>query len=352
MSINRRQLLVGAAATAAAATAGSLGVAAAPAQAAARGPFDPFDLALVDTKREIVEIHSTGDVQGGKFGAPKSSLGPGWSPLEFRRREIPGLGVVCMVCGSELDKDGGQQTRTSGRVTFRRWPDMNTEIASAEGLEIFPHCIEYLPTARAVVVVGTRDPEPPAGQRPRPTRQQGSYQLYTAPDGTPGSFRPIPGQLKYFRQAHGVLWDPVLNVLWMYGWNQLVAYRVEGSGTSTHLTEVPQLRLTTELFINGHDLQPDYAERTTLWASGSNYMIKIFKEADRSFIWWTDSVREVKSFSRHEEGRGIYTTARGTGNPYGNHRVYFKWPEEVIEHQDRSSRIYKARLLNYVLPGS
>ncbi|TVL90317.1 twin-arginine translocation signal domain-containing protein [Streptomyces sp. SAJ15] len=344
MNVNRRDFLGGS--LAAAAAIGPLGTIASSAHAspqARAAERSTFDLALVDAKNGVVENVNTGDIRKGTFGRPWARFDTGgWAPLEFRRRKVKGVGLVFMLCGAHLNGKNGQ-------VTIHR-EGTSEGIGADHGLTIFPHCMEYLPTADAVIVVGTRGRED-AGPVPPGARRGGSYQLYTAPDGTPGSFKRV-GTPQPFRQAHAVLWDPLRQLLWIYGGNRLQAFKVEGRGTSTKLTEVPGMNLVSRVLENGHDLQPDYVDTRFFWATGSHYMFKIYKAGDRPSISWSHRVREVKSFSRHESGRGIWTTSRDVDNPYGDNKVHFMWPNETVRHSDRSKWIYKARLLNHELPGA
>ncbi|MBO8195498.1 twin-arginine translocation signal domain-containing protein [Streptomyces oryzae] len=351
MNINRRQLLRGS--LAAAAAAGPLGALASPAygaQQAAPDPRDPYDLVLLDVANKKVQTVNTGQVRNGQFGDPISTFATGgWDPLECRFREIRGTRVF-MVCGGSPG---------DGKVTIHRQSDSKA-LGWDSGLKIFPHCIEYLPTADAVIVVGTRGfekenaPETPEGKRPG-----GSYQLYTAPDGkTPDSFKRIRSDR--FRQAHGVLWDPKMQLLWIYGGDKLQAFEVKGHRESTYLA--PKQFLQRSEFENGHDLQPDYVYPQFFWATGTHRIFKIDKSGAEPVEVWSHPTPEVKSFSRHEKGRGIYTSAHGTGNAYGNDQVHFLWPPwgppeniRFIDRKDpkaRKSRIYKARLTNHELPGA
>jgi len=346
VSINRRQLL--GSSLAAAAAAGPLGAMASPAHA---GPQQgtiqraAFDLVLCDAARNVVETVNTGTVsypdgtnKPGVFGKPKSTFRTGgWAPLECRFRDIKKIGRVFMVCGGTPD---------NGKVTIHRQSD-SRGVGADSGLWIFPHCVEYIPDIDAVIVVGTRGPK---RNDKRDPRTQGSYVLYNAPDGTPGSFTRLT-EPRRFRQAHGVLWDPKRRLLWVYGWDSLVGYSVHRSGRNIDLR--PQAVLHDRSFINGHDLQPDYVDDRFFWATGTHAMFKVYKAQGNPRIVWSYGESEAKSFSRHESGRGVYTTAHYTSphNPYGDNKVRFLWPQETVR-QPHAKWIYKARLTNHELPGA
>lgn len=351
MALDRRQLLRGSLAAGAAAAL-PLGASAASAQtvgkAAAGGrelQADPFHLALLDANNNVIETHSTANItwgsdgKQGTFGAPTSvfSTGTGanaWAPLECKFRKLNSGEFAFMVCGGTSD---------NGRVTIHRNSD-GAPLGWDSGLKMFPHSLEYLPTADAVIVVGTRlmdqDDPPPSGGR-----AGGCYQLYTAPHGSPDTFRKIPNGQHSFRQAHGVVWDTNLKLLWIYGGNKIVGYKVNGTGLNTSLQEVA--RLSDADFENGHDLQPDPIEPQFLWATGTNFQIKIDKSGGKPRKVWTYPAKHVKSFSRHRTGRGVWTASPPT-NDYGSDQVNLLWPTQTVKAPKRSGQqekwIYKARL--------
>ena len=351
MSVDRRQLLRGSLAAGAAAAV-PFSVPLASAHAAARGEraAPAFQLALCDANNKVIENYSTGDIvtdaQGGSsFGAPTSVFHTGgWAPLECKFRTLKSGEEVFMVCGGD---------ETKGRVTIHRTSD-SAPLGWDTDIPIFPHSLEYLPTADAVIVVGTRglddeDPPPPqlpGGPKPRPG---GSFQLYTAPtEAGPGSFTKI-GDAHAFRQAHGVVRDQnQQDLVWIFGGNKLLAYRVKGERESTWLDYEEEHSLTDqEDFENAHDLQPDPVDTQFLWATGSKHLLKINKSAGRPRVEWRQAPAKAKSFSRHRSGRGMYTFD-AWGNAYGYNKVHFLWPYQEVTVPKTGKQgdrwIYKARL--------
>lgn len=163
--------------------------------------LEHFELALLDANPDKSQIEwvNTGKVDGnGRFLRQRDPLKVGWQPLELKYRWLPWIngdesgGVAYMIVGGDTK---------NGRVVIHRQSD-GKQLASVDGLSMYPHSIEYLPSANAIVVVGTRTPGLPGGGG----RRGGCYQLFTAPRNSGGAFTPVGGPHQ-FRQAHGVAWQ-------------------------------------------------------------------------------------------------------------------------------------------------
>ncbi|MDJ1138465.1 hypothetical protein [Streptomyces iconiensis] len=353
MSINRRRLLSGAAA---AASAGALGTLATPARGA-EPRLEHFELGLLDANPDKCQIEwvNTGKVErDDRLIRQREPLKTGgWQPLELKYRWLPWIngdesgGVAYMIVGGDTE---------NGRVAIHRQSD-GERLAWFDGLSMYPHSIEYLPSANAVVVVGTRTPGLPGGGG----RRGGCYQLFTAPRNSGGVFTPV-GEPRQFRQAHGAAWqyhqdnpgDPgkITGTLWMYGYVTLQGYRVTGWRESVQLEEVPELRVWDRAFNNGHDLTLDGHEPAVLWATGTKRAFRIDVSGSRPQV--VDHFeRWVKSYSRHSSGRGIWTSSQGVQKPnvYGSDRVNLEWPKARYFAPDNASWIYKARTTDWLLPG-
>ncbi|MFF1377646.1 hypothetical protein [Streptomyces sp. NPDC058308] len=364
MSIDRRKLLrnslgIGAAAI----PLGALTVPAHSAEAARPTALPDFTLALVDAQTKTVENYSTGEIkynaEGGRnyFGKPKAVFSTGvgdeaWRPLECKVRKLLSGETVFMVCGG----DGA-----NGRVTIHRQSDA-AGLGAISGIpDFFPHSLEYLPTADAIIVVGTRGLEtqglpkppnmPPPGHEITPG---GSYMLFTAPNGLQ-RFEKVnaPGPFP-FRQAHGVTLDQNNKKrVWIYGGEKIQGFEVQGSGKFTKLEPVDgAIDIRWDFYENGHDLQPDPLELQTLWATGTRHLLKIEKAADHPSKTWDYPSVHAKSFSRHRSGIGIFTTDPAN-NGFGTNKVNFIWGEQQMltvqlgtdqEQTSKQRKIYKARL--------
>ncbi|GAA2096758.1 hypothetical protein GCM10009801_66560 [Streptomyces albiaxialis] len=353
MSLDRRQLLRGSLAVGAAAVpfASATPAYARQDRGAAQTPPASFYLALLDAHNNVVETYYTGDIdaQTNRFGLPKSSFPTGgWAPLECKFRKLNSGESVFMVCGGDPDK---------GRVTIHRNSD-SAALGWDPDLPIYPHSLEYLPTADVVIVVGTRGLEqhdPPKG--PHQKRGGGCYQLYLAPSaGSPGVLRKVPGltdKERAFRQAHGVVRDQNHpNRVWIFGGSKLVCYEVTGKRETTRLREMYRAEDSLDpakkpVFENGHDLQPDPVDTQFLWATGSAFQLKINKAGGPPRVEWSYPLPRVKSFSRHRSGRGIYTID-SENNPFGTDKVDFLWPSQTVTVPQgpgqKEKWIYKARL--------
>ena len=69
-----------------------------------------------------------------------------------------------------------------------------------------------------------------------------------------------------FEDAHGLLWDPDLEVLWALGGSQLTAYRLTGTQAKPELEQ--QAELTFDLPTSGgHDLYPVYGQENKFWVT-------------------------------------------------------------------------------------
>lgn len=76
----------------------------------------------------------------------------------------------------------------------------------------------------------------------------------------------------YYRQysltdAHGLLWDPVSEVLWALGIQDLRAYRITGTLEKPELEQVENYRLPSD---GGHDLYAVYGTDSALWVTTSD----------------------------------------------------------------------------------
>lgn len=69
------------------------------------------------------------------------------------------------------------------------------------------------------------------------------------------------------KDAHGLLWDPQLEVLWALGVEYLRAYKVTGTLESPELEQVENYRLPSD---GGHDLYTVYGTDNAIWITTSN----------------------------------------------------------------------------------
>ncbi|ATL26018.1 hypothetical protein KY5_1000c [Streptomyces formicae] len=362
MGLNRRQLLRGSLAVGAAAL--PVGALAAPAYGVVHKPRAQarragFNLALLDVANGIITNHHTGDIhtntKGEKeFGNPWATFrtgkdgAVGWDPLELKVRTLDnGKGEKAfLICGGDS---------TEGHVTIHRNSD-GAPLGWVSGLTNFPHSLEYVPEHEVIIVVGPRglgqyDP-PPRGE----SEPGGCYEMYAAPTGgSVGPLKKIPiaDKDRAFWKAHGVVWDRDKKLVWIYGGNKLRSYKVIGKGEGARL-ERANIEIVSDLFKNGHDLQPDPLEPEYLWATSSTEILQINKAGGYAFIQWSIPAKSVKSFARDRSGSAAWT-ADTLGNKYGDDKVRFMWYPDmtgpvtvpaVSGETTKPKVIYKARLLD------
>ena len=83
-----------------------------------------------------------------------------------------------------------------------------------------------------------------------------------------------------FPNAHGVLWDPEYEVVWMVGMDQLSAYSVGGSKDSPKLSPLGGMTYKTPQ-AGMHDLAPVYGDPNALFVTCSAGIMKFDKEKER-----------------------------------------------------------------------
>ena len=108
-----------------------------------------------------------------------------------------------------------------------------------------PHAIELLPNGCIAVAASTG----------------GFIRIYPA-DGS-DAYAQYP-----YMDAHGLLWDPGLDVLWAVGKSKLSAFSFTGTPEAPALTERRDLRAALPI-ANGHDVFPVYGEPDSLWVIAS-----------------------------------------------------------------------------------
>jgi hypothetical protein len=105
-----------------------------------------------------------------------------------------------------------------------------------------PHAIERVPGNGSVIVASS----------------DGKLTLYAPSSvGNLGSLAKV--QTVDYPGAHGVLWDPTYELLWVVGKNRFSHYAVMGSKRNTRLKFANHFSLGSGNL--GHDLQPDYTNK-------------------------------------------------------------------------------------------
>ena len=108
-----------------------------------------------------------------------------------------------------------------------------------------------------------------------------SLTLFAASQGDDDKNGNTYAQKYTFTDAHGLLWDSDLNVLWALGGKEVTAYQMAGTPAEPML--VQRTDLTTSLPTNGgHDLYPVYGEENKLWVTTESKLYQ-FDTDSRTF---------------------------------------------------------------------
>ena len=157
-------------------------------------------------------------------------------------------------------------------------------------------------------------------------------------------------------QAHGVLWDPQYNCLWIAGGNVLTACRVTGSTTNPKLEAIEGKTYHPNQAI--HDLTPVYGDPDCLLLTGSNGVVMFNKKTGKTsydyegglFAKTQSYVPGVGNFL--QDDLLVFTTIRKdtlTYKEWGTDQVGMYVPlggnrGRVIYRQCKSDAYYKVRV--------
>lgn len=249
---------------------------------------------------------------------------PGWrlpSDVKLRNSSFYG-GQVMLVCDSD------------GFAAIVPYPGGDTKKWSINlGVGPNPHAVELLPDGNIAIAASTG----------------GWVRIYTASQGVDSS-----KYVQYDLQgAHGVLWDPKMQVLWAIGDKIITGLKVGGTTDAPTLQE--DTSLTTKLIVTGgHDLYPVYGNSDRLWITmnaGVSQFVKSTKSWDMQYEGFRTLNRPtVKSIGNQPKGKiVVQTKPNKTGYDWATNTVdIFTLGKEVV-HETRtrkSSAIYKARVWN------
>lgn len=221
-------------------------------------------------------------------------------------------------------------TATSGTASIYRRSDKR-KLWQAN-VPNYPHAIERARGTGVVVVAGRSHGSgggAATGGSLRVFRPTNSHSSSLVKAGTP-----IP-----FHQAHGLLWDPQLERMWVAGGNRLTAYRIVTTGSSAKPVEDTARRL--DRFTRAHDLQPDFQNPGRLLVTDTYGVYAVDKATMRK----SDplhSRRLVKSYVHHSSGEQMWTGAVKGGNVFGTKKVHFN--VSGVARARTGAIIYKARL--------
>ncbi|MGC0328862.1 hypothetical protein RKD23_001852 [Streptomyces sp. SAI-170] len=320
VTMNRRTLLRGALAGSVAAPAAGLLTAGTAAAAPA-----PFDVLLGDvTSGTIYQFDRNKRFTRSHV---KWSFKPsGGHPMEHRIRDTTGDGRILLIATGSRD---------SGVASIRRRSD--NKLLWSASLGTYLHSVERARGTGVVVVAGRSRGPAPGGDGGATTG--GKIYVYRPTDRYSRSL--VKAQQFDFHQAHGLLWDPQLERMWIIGGSVLQAYRIVTTASSAKLVADPERRVKVT---RGHDLQPDYTSAGRLLFTDTNGVYsydKATKKVTRLY-----GRHKVKSFVRHASGEEMWTGADDGGSAFGTKWVHFNRAGARALEVGSGPVVYKARILD------
>lgn len=256
----------------------------------------------------------------------------GWkSPSDVRFRESDFFGgTVMLACDSH-----GLGTLVSYPSGKRLW---SINVGDPTETENNLHAIELLPNGNVVMAATSG----------------GYIRVYTASQGA-DAISYAEFQLK---DAHGALWDPEKELLWVLGYDYLTALRVEGEDDSPRLVEETSYR-TKLPSLYGHDLQPVYGNTNRLWVTtgmGVYQFIKSEKSWDSQYpgafgaSFKNINRSNVKSVGNHAIDHSVIEVKpTGVLHAWCTNQVEFFYPDAEPNYKVKirtDMAIYKARYVN------
>ncbi|WP_329483295.1 DUF6528 family protein [Kribbella sp. NBC_01484] len=217
------------------------------------------------------------------------SFSPGggaWSNLsDVKIRETAAQGWIALVAASGgkagiVDIDSEKNTELND-VAWSATPGGN------------PHAIERVPGNGSVIVASS----------------DGKLTLYAPSSvGSLGSLAKV--QTVDYPGAHGVLWDPTYELLWVVGKNRFSHYAVMGSKRNTRLKYAAHFSLGSGNL--GHDLQPDYTNHQKMLITSTKGVYELLTDGGSFRTRKISSESRVKSYVKHSSGEVVSIRGDGT----------------------------------------
>lgn len=134
-----------------------------------------------------------------------------------------------------------------------------------------------------------------------------------------------------FEDAHGAVWDPTHEVLWVCGKNVMKSYRVTLTGGTIHATEQQSLTIPES---GAHDLQPVYGTPGSYWVTTSSG-VYVFDSNTGRFSAIPASARlglkAVKGIGSFPDGCIVQTIADGSYESWNTATVHFYRYNETLK---------------------
>ncbi|MGY4769031.1 DUF6528 family protein [Kribbella sp. CWNU-51] len=247
------------------------------------------------------------------------SFSPGggaWSNLsDVKIRETAAQGWIALMAASGgkagIVNIGSEKNTELNDVAWSATPGGN------------PHAIERVPGNGSVIVASS----------------DGKLTLYAPSSvGSLGSLAKV--QTVDYPGAHGVLWDPTYELLWVVGKNRFSHYAVMGSKRNTRLKYAAHFSLGSGNL--GHDLQPDYTNHQKMLITSTKGVYELLTDGGSFRTRKISSESRVKSYVKHSSGEVVSIRGDGTQpRDWANKTVRFS----ASPDRTRSgAQFYKARI--------
>ena len=247
------------------------------------------------------------------------SFSPGggaWSNLsDVKIRETAAQGWIALMAASGgkagIVNIGSEKNTELNDVAWSATPGGN------------PHAIERVPGNGSVIVASS----------------DGKLTLYAPSSvGSLGSLAKV--QTVDYPGAHGVLWDPTYELLWVVGQNRFSHYAVMGSKRNTRLKYAAHFSLGSGNL--GHDLQPDYTNHQKMLITSTKGVYELLTDGGSFRTRKISSESRVKSYVKHSSGEVVSIRGDGTQpRDWANKTVRFS----ASPDRTRSgAQFYKARI--------
>lgn len=186
-----------------------------------------------------------------------------------------------------------------------------------------PHAIERVPGNGSVIVASS----------------DGKLTVY-APSSVASLGSLAKVQTIDYAGAHGVLWDPTYELLWVVGKNRFSHYAVTGSKRSTRLKYAAHFSLGSGNL--GHDLQPDYTNRQKMLITATKGVYELLTDGGTFRSRQISTERSVKSYVKHSSGEVVSIKGDGTQpRDWANKTVRFS---ASADRTRTGAQFYKARI--------
>ncbi|MFC9687128.1 DUF6528 family protein [Kribbella sp. NPDC056951] len=235
------------------------------------------------------------------------------SDVKIRATEAQGwIALVAASGGKAGIVDIGSEKHTEGNdLKWSATPGGN------------PHAIERVPGNGSVIVASS----------------DGKLTLYAPTSvGNLGSLKQV--QTVDYAGAHGVLWDPTFQLLWVIGKNRFSHYAVMGSGRNTRLKYAAHFSLGSGNL--GHDLQPDYTNKHKMLMTATKGVYELLTDGGTFRSRKISSETKVKSYVKHSSGEVVSIRGDGTQpRDWANKTVRFS---QSADRARSGAQFYKARI--------